>query len=92
MDNKKIEKAAVNRVRDLIQQCDTIDDKLDEDDKNILTDGVLDLYSSTDQTVDNLRAQIPVQVRLCPRLGPVSGPGDYRPSDLSNCRGTAPHR
>lgn len=63
MDNKKIEKAAVNRVRDLIQQCDTIDDKLDEDDKNILTDGVLDLYSSTDQTVDNLRAQIPVQVK-----------------------------
>lgn len=63
MDNKKIEKAAVNRVRDLIQPCDTIDDKLDEDDKNILTDGVLNLYSSSAQTVKTLRAEIPVQVK-----------------------------
>lgn len=63
MDNKKIEKAAVNRIRDLIQPCDTIDDKLDEDDKNILTDGVLDLYSSSEQKVGNFRAEIPVQVK-----------------------------
>ncbi|QUC04353.1 hypothetical protein [Atopobium sp. oral taxon 416] len=48
---------------DLIQQCDTIDDKLKEGDKNILIDGFLDLYSSPEQRVENLRAEIPVQVK-----------------------------
>lgn len=63
MDRKKIEKAAVNRVSDLIQQCDTIDDKLKEGDKNILIDGFLDLYRSPEQKVENLRGEIPVQVK-----------------------------
>ncbi|RRF97886.1 MAG: DUF4365 domain-containing protein [Coriobacteriaceae bacterium] len=63
MDKKKIEKAVVNRVCDLIQQCDTIDDKLKEGDKNIRIDGFLDLYSSPEQRVENLHAEIPVQVK-----------------------------
>lgn len=63
MDPKKIEKAAVLAVKNLIQPCETVDDKLDDDDKNILVDGSLELYRSADFTIANFIGKIDVQVK-----------------------------
>lgn len=62
-DSKKIEKAAVLAVKNLIQQCKTIDDKINEDDKDVLVDGTLDLYSSDDLRKANLVDKVYVQVK-----------------------------
>ena len=63
VDPKKVEKAAVLAVKNLIQQCETIDDKLDDDDKNILVDGSLELYQSHEFTIANFIGKIDVQVK-----------------------------
>ncbi len=63
IDSKKIEKAAVLAVKNLIQPCGTVDDKLDDDDKNILVDGSLELYSSSALTIENYVGKIDVQIK-----------------------------
>ena len=63
VETKKIEKAAILAVKNLIQPCPTIDDKLDEDDKNILVDGSFELYSSKDMSIPNFVGKIDVQVK-----------------------------
>lgn len=63
MDSKKIEKAAVLAVEALIQQCDCIDPKIPTDDKNILVDGTLDIYSSPDLAIRNFVDKIDIQVK-----------------------------
>ena len=68
IESRKIEKAAVAAVDNLVQPCDTIDPKIPVDDKNVLVDGTLDLYSSPKLVKENLIDQIPVQVK-----GTVSG-------------------
>lgn len=47
VDSKKIEKAAVLAVMNLIQPCETVDYKFAEDDKNMLVDGTLELYRAS---------------------------------------------
>jgi len=63
IDSKKIEKAAVKTISDLIQPCEVIDDKLDTDDKNILVDGTFELYHSSELTKENLAGEITVQIK-----------------------------
>lgn len=63
VDPKKIEKAAVLAVKNLIQPCETVDDKLDDDDKNILVDGSLELYSSPELTIENFVGKVDVQIK-----------------------------
>lgn len=63
VDSKKIEKAAVLAVMNLIQPCATIDYKFSEDDKNILVDGTLELYQSEMLTKANLVGTIDVQIK-----------------------------
>lgn len=63
LDSKKIEKAAVLAIKNLVQPCEGIDDKLDEDDKNILVDGSLELYKSSSQTIENFIGKVDVQVK-----------------------------
>lgn len=53
-DAKKIEKAAVLAVGNLIQPCERIDHKFNTDDKNLLIDGTLELYRSSALTKENL--------------------------------------
>lgn len=62
-DAKKIEKAAVLAVENLIQPCETIDHKFDTDDKNLLVDGTLELYRSSALTKENLIGKIDVQIK-----------------------------
>lgn len=63
LDSTKIEKAAVQAVRDLIQPCKCINHKINEDDKNILVDGTLELYKAPKLTKANLIGVIEVQVK-----------------------------
>lgn len=63
VETKKVEKAAVLAVQNLIQPCPTIDEKLDDDDKNILVDGSLELYSSPDMCIQNFIGKIDTQVK-----------------------------
>lgn len=63
VETKKVEKAAVLAVKNLIQAVPTVDDKLDEDDKNILLDGSLELYCSPDMRIPNFIGKIDVQVK-----------------------------
>lgn len=63
IDSKKIEKAAVLAIKNLIQPCETIDDKLDDDDKNILVDGSLELYNSSELTIESFIGKIEVQIK-----------------------------
>lgn len=63
VETKKVEKAAVLAVKNLIQACPTVDDKLDEDDKNILVDGSLELYSSQEMSIAHFIGKIDVQIK-----------------------------
>jgi hypothetical protein len=63
IDNKKIEKAAVLFVKQLIQQCDCLDDKILTEDKNILDDGTIDVYRSPEESTDSIIGKIAVQVK-----------------------------
>lgn len=63
VDSTKIEKAAVQAVRDLIQPCERIDHKIDEDDKNKLVDGSLEIYSSSELSNANLIGRVEIQVK-----------------------------
>lgn len=63
VDNSKIEKNAVNYIKTIIDKCDTIDEKIKSDDKNILEDGLIDLYSSPSFTKENFIGRIYVQVK-----------------------------
>lgn len=63
IETKKVEKAAVLAVKNLIQLCPTVDDKLDEDDKNILVDGSLELYRSQEMCIPNFIGKVDVQVK-----------------------------
>lgn len=63
VDSKKIEKAAVLAVMNLIQSCETIDYKFSENDKNVLVDGTLELYHSEVLTKANLFGTIDVQIK-----------------------------
>ena len=63
VDSKKIEKAAVLAVMNLIQSCETIDYKFNENDKNVLVDGTLELYHSEVLTKANLFGTIDVQIK-----------------------------
>lgn len=63
IDSKKIEKAAVLAVKNLIQPCETVDDKLDDDDKNVLVDGSFELYNSPALTVENFVGKVDVQIK-----------------------------
>lgn len=62
-DSKKIEKAAVLAVKSLIQRCETIDEKIKDDDKDVLIDGSLELYSSSNFRKPNLIGKVNVQVK-----------------------------
>lgn len=68
VDNKKIEKAAAQAVEALVQPCETIDQKITVDDKNVFVDGTFDLYRSSELVKENLVDQIHVQVK-----GTISG-------------------
>lgn len=63
VETKKVEKAAVLAIKNLIQAVPTVDDKLDEDDKNILVDGSLELYRSRDMCIPNFIGKIDVQIK-----------------------------
>lgn len=63
IETKKVEKAAVLAVQNLIHQCLTIDEKLDADDKNMLVDGPLELYCSSNMVIPNLIGRIQTQVK-----------------------------
>lgn len=63
IDSKKIEKAAVLAVMNLIQPCNTIDYKFTEDDKNLLVDGTLELYSSEQLIKKNIIGEVDVQIK-----------------------------
>ena len=75
VETKKVEKAAVLAVKNLIQACPTVDDKLDEDDKNILVDGPLELYGSQDMRISDFIGKIDVQVKGTTRKLRVSNRG-----------------
>lgn len=75
VETKKVEKAAVLAVKNLIQACPTVDDKLDEDDKNILVDGSLELYRSQDMRISDFIGKIDVQVKGTTRKLRVSKRG-----------------
>ena len=62
-DAKKIEKAAVLAVGNLIQPCARIDHKFHTDDKNVLVDGTLELYRSSALTKEDLIDRIDVQIK-----------------------------
>lgn len=63
VDSKKIEKVAVSAVRYLVEQCDKIDPKLNEDDKNMLVDGTFDVYSAPSLNRNTLIDSIDVQIK-----------------------------
>lgn len=61
--DRRIESAAVGAVRSIILKCDTLYPNLDENDKNILVDGTIEVYSSSKQTKENLTGEVAVQVK-----------------------------
>lgn len=63
LDSTKVEKAAVQAVRNLIQPCERVNHKIDEDDKNKLVDGSLELYSCSELSNANLIGVIDIQVK-----------------------------
>lgn len=75
LDSKKIEKAAVLAIKNLIQPCETIDDKLDDDDKNILVDGSLEVYKSSALTIKNFIGKVDVQIKGTTRMPLVNRRG-----------------
>lgn len=62
-DTRKIESTAVQAVRNLIQQCDTLHHNIDEEDKHPVVDGTIELYSGTPQIKENLVGEVTVQVK-----------------------------
>lgn len=53
------------RIREasLTLKCETLHPNLDEDDKNILVDGAIEVYSSIELTRKNLIGEVTVQVK-----------------------------
>ena len=45
--DRRIESVAVDAVRSIVLKCDTLYPNLDENDKNILIDGTIEIYSSS---------------------------------------------
>lgn len=61
--DRRIESVAVGAVRSIILKCDTLYPNLDENDKNILIDGTIEVYSSSELTKENLTGEVTVQVK-----------------------------
>lgn len=62
-NGRRIESVAVNAVREAILKCDTLCPNLNENDKNILVDGTIEVYSSAKPTKENLIGEVTVQVK-----------------------------
>lgn len=62
-NDRRIESVAVDAVRSIILKCDTLYPNLDENDKNILVDGTIEVYSSPELTKENLTGEVTVQVK-----------------------------
>lgn len=62
-DDRRIESVAVDAVRSIILKCDTLYPNLDENDKNILIDGTIEVYSSSELTKENLTGEVTVQIK-----------------------------
>lgn len=62
-DTKKVESTAVQAVRNLIQQCDTLHHDIDEDDKHPVVDGTIEIYNASPQTKESLVGEVTVQVK-----------------------------
>lgn len=60
---KKIEKIAVGAVNALINQVSIADPCIATDDKQILLDGTIDLYKTSDQKKETFKGRIDVQVK-----------------------------
>ena len=61
--DRRIESVAVYAVKSIILKCDTLYPNLDENDKNILVDGTIEVYSSSKLTKENLTGEVTVQVK-----------------------------
>lgn len=62
-NDRRIESVAVAAVKDIILSCDTLYPNLDENDKNVLVDGTVEVYSSPELTKENLTGEVTVQVK-----------------------------
>lgn len=62
-NDRRIESVAVNAVRDIILKCDTLLPNLDENDKNVLVDGTIEVYRTPELTKENLTGEVTVQMK-----------------------------
>ncbi len=62
-NDRRIESIAVDAVKDIILNCDTLYPNLDENDKNILVDGIIEVYSPPELTKENLTGEVTIQVK-----------------------------
>lgn len=63
MDKKNIESAAISEVKDVILSCDILSPYISENDKEPSWDGFIYVYNDNNQTKNNIRGRVAVQVK-----------------------------
>lgn len=63
MNNVKIEKGAILKLKNMIYEHDLIDEQLQECDKEASWDGDILLYRKNEFKVENIEYKIPVQIK-----------------------------
>lgn len=63
MHKKNIESAAISEVKDVILSCDILSPYISENDKEPSWDGFIYVYNDNNQTKNNIRGRVAVQVK-----------------------------